>query len=254
MFTKRRKRVSSDQCTRCLGKGYWAKNFSLPDDRARNSDSGRVNLLSNNRNTKADVYINAVMHGKPMHVLLDTGCEISLLGARCINESKYSPTTEESFAANGVKVPLLGELIVDLKIGSNCVPTRFLVSSSVNEVYLGIDFLMANKCKWDFKAGYIEIDGCRAQLHSRTIVSSVRRIYVERSLVVPASQQINVPVELQWSDLRSPLPPCNLEVKVLSPGVLTAETLINGDKFKSCVPVMNLQGKPYRLRKGAYLG
>ena len=78
--------------------------------------------------------------------LLDTGCQISIMGSRILSDLQLKPTTRKLFAANGTAISLLGETTVDLQIGRQQGRKTILVSEMISEMILGIDWLRDNQC------------------------------------------------------------------------------------------------------------
>jgi len=60
--------------------------------------------------------------------------------------------------------PVLGTVTVNFEVAGVPVYCRFLVSDAVDEPMLGIDWLVANDCAWDFVHGTIKIAGKRSCL------------------------------------------------------------------------------------------
>jgi len=76
-----------------------------------------------------------------------------------VAQTDLSSDSTKLFAANGSQVDVVGSVTVDLLIGSQLLPTNFLVSSKINEVVLGIDFMCNNNCVWQFADKQICIAG-----------------------------------------------------------------------------------------------
>ena len=125
---------------------------------------------------RADVYINVQLDGRKVSVLLDSGCETSVINNRFVQPGSLQPTTLELFTANGEKLPIMGEVNVDMLIGQSKLRHKMVASSAIAEVILGIDFLKEFKCRWDFEHGVININGQWIKLHSRGTRGAVRRI------------------------------------------------------------------------------
>jgi len=54
------------------------------------------------------------------------------------------------YAAYGTPIPVMGTVTLRFEVAGAPVFCKFLVSDDVDEPMLGIDFLEANDCQWDF--------------------------------------------------------------------------------------------------------
>ena len=82
----------------------------------------------------------------------------------------------------------------------------------------------------------------------------MRRIYVRESVSVPAQTQINVPVCMPLSTLRTPASDWVTEAREFRPGLLMGRTLLpDCDQF-AAVQFVNLSDKTQRLCIGLFLG
>ena len=82
-----------------------------------------------------------------------------MLPRRFVPHTPSSGTKVKVYAANGTTIPVLGTITVNFKVAGVPVYCRFLVSDAVDEPMLGIDWLEANDCAWDFVRGTIRIAG-----------------------------------------------------------------------------------------------
>ena len=64
-----------------------------------------------------EVYIRVELGKRRLYGLLDTGCELSIVGRRILPKIPLRPTDRKLFAANGTPIPLLGEADVGIRIG-----------------------------------------------------------------------------------------------------------------------------------------
>jgi len=88
--------------------------------------------------------------------LLDTGCDTSIIGARLLpDHADVRPTTHTLLAANGTSILLEGEYKVHFWVAGKEFSICAVVTKSVHELILGIDFLSENSCHWDFGTGYV---------------------------------------------------------------------------------------------------
>ena len=126
-----------------------------------------------------EVYLRVGIEGKRVHALLDTGCEFSVMGRSLLPMHPVQPTQFKLFAANGTEIPLLGQTVVKLRVGSQEMDITLLVSENMNELILGADWLVENKCCWNFGTAQLNVMGrwfrCSASQHRIDVVQSMRR-------------------------------------------------------------------------------
>jgi len=117
---------------------------------------------------------------------------------------------------------------------------------------LGIDWLMANDCHWDFTRGTLMIKGQEVSLLERL----VRRVYVEENVFVPPLTQVTVPVRLAWTNYEKGANATEwmLDTKQLYQGMVVARSLLPEVSTKSFVRAVNLSDQPHTLSVGMCMG
>jgi len=93
---------------------------------------------------------------------------------------------------------------------------------------LGIDWLEANDCKWNFSSGSILLAGKEIPLCGRPRKPAVRRVYVEENVSIPPRSQANVPVILAWTAYETDVNNTEwvLDPKQVCHGVVVARSLL----------------------------
>ena len=87
-----------------------------------------------------------------------------------MSQTDLRPDSTKLFAADGSEVDVAGSVTVDLLIGSRLLPTTFLVSSKVNDVILGLEFMCNSNCEWRFADRQVRIAGAMVLLCQRPAV------------------------------------------------------------------------------------
>jgi len=82
-----------------------------------------------------------------------------MLPRRFVPPTPLSGTKVKVYAANGTTIPVLGTTNFNFEVAGVPVYCHFLVSDANDEPMLGIDWLEANDCAWDFVRGTIRIAG-----------------------------------------------------------------------------------------------
>ena len=243
------RRLNPDTCRKCFQSGHWAKDCP----QSKTTTQSNVQAMTKG-DLRADVYLDVTVYGRRLSVLLDSGCETSVIGASLLPGIRLETSTQELYAANGTRIPIVGETDLEFSVGDVKIQTRIVVSSAISEMILGIDFLTQNRCRWDFGRGLIELGGKWVHLRGRPGRTTVRRIYAQQNVSIPPKNVTNVPVKVMWSSLRPMDNDAALDPKTFGPGVMTARTLLDGNVFESAVQVMNLTDRSYRVRKGTLFG
>jgi len=153
--------------------------------------------------------------------------------------------------ANGTRIPLLGELEVKFRVAGR---QYALVTGAVDKFILGIDFLWAEACQWDFGGGRILLGSSWVRLQKQDSGNQVRRIYVAEDYHVPPGVQSDVPVSVTWPNLRTGSNDWVAEPKKMADGVIAARTLFSGEALQLVMRVINLSDELYNLRKNEHLG
>ena len=99
------------------------------------------------------VYLPIQLFGRRAIAMLDTGCDTSITGERMLPVNANVQPTMHALAANGTPIPLEGEYKVHFTFGGKEFSVYAVVTKSVHEFILGIDFLNEKACRWDFGTG-----------------------------------------------------------------------------------------------------
>jgi len=201
-------------------------------------------------------YLKIFVAGRDSVCLLDTGCDRSMLPRRFVPHTPLSFTDVKVYAANGTTIPVLGTVTVNFEVAEVPVYCRFLVSNAVDEPVLGIDWLEANDCAWDFVHGTIKIAGKEVALVNRPCRLAIRRVYLEENVVFPPWTQVNVPLRLTWTSYERGANNTEwiLDPKQTSQGVLVARSLLSKEDSKTFVRVVNLTDQPRDLQAQSSVG
>ena len=117
-----------------------------------------------------------------MPCLLDSGCELTLIPLSVYKQAGNVPLVTSNtriWTANGGRLDVIGEAQVPFKLNGKDITTTALVSGDVEEVMLGIDWLKAHGCKWDFVDNTLLVDGQTIRVSSRKKTQRCRRIFVD---------------------------------------------------------------------------
>jgi len=137
---------------------------------------------------------------------------------------ELDPTDQRLFAANGSQIPVKGRLMLRLSVQGTPTSINVLVSDAVENLILGVDWLVAQNVLWDFKSVSIRLKGKQIALRSRESQNLVRRIVVSEPIVIPPGHATDVPVSVTLRDLLVPKTEWAMEPRLLKKNVLAART------------------------------
>jgi len=91
---------------------------------------------------RANVYLRMQLAGKVLPVLVDYGCEVTLMPKADVDAAgniEVLPSSERLWAANGSELCIIGIATVPLFLDGRCIMTTALISPDVENVILGAD-------------------------------------------------------------------------------------------------------------------
>ena len=112
-------------------------------------DCAEIRAANGVRLEKREVYIGLTLNGMVEFALLDAGCKVSLEKSKFTKNLEVENSGVRLVAANHTHIDVQGEVILPFKLGNLDLPTPALVSDSVSEIMLGVDFLAGHECLWN---------------------------------------------------------------------------------------------------------
>jgi len=133
------------------------------------------------------VYLSAVVNGKFVLCMCDTGSEDSFLPYNLVDPKMIFPTTGKSYAANSTVMEILGRCKVEVEFDNQIqVGSDFLVSKRVACPMFSTKWLKKNTTSWDFASGTMTIQGYKFKLKEEDdLPNQCRKIMVEKDAVIP---------------------------------------------------------------------
>ena len=242
---RRRQRPVNNNCFGCQQPGHRLKECPLANSAVRRTEADAE---------PTEVYMEIDVCGKRCPCLLDTGCEKSIMPRRLVPTAHLHQADNTIKAANGSEIPILGSMRLAFTLAGMPLYADFLVTDSIDEVMLGVDWLAANDCVWRLGDCYVTIRGRKVRLKSRRSIAFCRRVCTEETLLVEPGTQVNVPVRITWNSLRAPSADWLIEPKVFRKGVFSARTLLPRDRNFAAVNVINTSPHPCKIKLGQVLG
>jgi len=177
-------------------------------------------------------------------VFLDTGCDLSVMSSRALPNLSYVPCAQDMLAANMSPVPILGKATISFSVVGHMLQHEFLVSDAVEEIIFGSDWLVMNRCHWDFDKGSLCIgslsEPCQVQLMHVRPHRHMRRIYVRNTVELKPCSKSDVAVRSIWSTMPLSTAEWLVEAKELRPGVHLARTL-NSNRLRNICACFEFQ-------------
>ena len=136
----RRNENNLKKCYRCGKEGHFKREcVKIVNGNPPPTESGTRLGTIGAALRSPEIYVNAIVAGKPVTCLLDTGCERSIIGRKLIPNYNMDYTNLNLYAANGTSIPVVGALQLAFTIDGNPVRANVVVTEALEELILGID-------------------------------------------------------------------------------------------------------------------
>jgi predicted aspartyl protease len=246
--------VAFDVCRKCGEKGHWARECPLLVTRKRDTTGrSKANALMTNSRPHRQVYIQFVYEGQFYRALLDTGCDISVMGAHVLPGISYQECSQKLYAANLSAVPIVGSTELKYAIGGVTMRYELSVSDEIDEIVFGVGWLTDHRCVWDFEQGKLYIrDGEKPRPVSLWAVNRrpcIRRIYAKDTTEIPSRSQVDLPVKSIWSTLPPKAVDWLAEPRELRTHVIAARTLLSTEG-QAHIRVVNCGSTDCTIQRG----
>ena len=200
-------------------------------------------------------------NGRWRHFLVDSDSDLCLLpGDFCKGAQLSKSRIPYITAANGTKIPLKGEVRLEMRIlgpPEDSSPTEmfivnFLVSDTLTEGLLGIDFLQQYGALWNFSTGRLEV-GHKEYKPTSALRYEACRVVASRSLEIPACSEAIIPGLLRASSSRQLHGQLMTDATIIKEGVAVAGALLPLRCEDLPVRILNLVDRPYKVKAGGLL-
>ena len=108
-------------------------------------------LIELGKHRGGNAYITVSIGGVQREILLDTGCDQSLIPASYVEGYELMPTGARVTAANDTPIKIVGRTQVVIELGPLHFKSWVLVSDMISEGMLGLDWIEQVCPTWDFE-------------------------------------------------------------------------------------------------------
>jgi len=170
----------------------------------------------------------AEIQGRPIRCLINSGCDRSVIGWRCVPSAKLNLSTYELFTANKAPLRVIGDLDIALMVDGHSMEANVSLLPDIEELLLGSNWLIRNQCHWNFTTGTIKMGDLELKTHKRSSVDTSCRVVVAERCVVPPRHEANIAVKVMRVEAETAEPvDWAVEPRELTPGVVAARTLLS---------------------------
>jgi len=128
-------------CNFCKELGHWHKDCPKRKDQSKEEAKVQPVLSVSTNMSPTKIYVTAEVNGEPVHCLLDSGCEWSVIMAGLAPEAKLTPSQYSLFAANKASLDVLGDTVIPFVINGHAFEAGVSVCDKVEDFLLGSDWL-----------------------------------------------------------------------------------------------------------------
>jgi len=216
----------------CPLRGKVQQNYEVAD---RYSAQAKSASRRTEQNVSAATYLQARVGKRVCNCLLDTGSDVTVIPASLVCRDDIKDTVHTLSAANATEIAVIGEVSLPFSVGEFKETLTGLVSEHVDEVMLGIDWMVSNSVIWEFDRSRIKIDKKYYGLKRRSDNRAwCRRVVLQGDVVIPSRTE--VVVRRLSDDVGKGGLDWGTEPRPLVPGVHVSRTVILGDRWSS-IPV-----------------
>jgi len=186
--------------------------------------------------------------------MLDTVCDRSVIGRRLLAREKLAPSRYSLTAAGQNPIQVDGEAHIQFTIEGTPMEADVSVSTELDELLLGCDWLTKQGGSWDFKSGTLRLDGLEICLRSKYSDYGCRRVSATEPCIIPPYHKMNVPVKLEGQKVHQSSVEWALGARPMQDGILVARTLFGDENNVKVARILNHTGSPFELGPGDFVG
>lgn len=191
-------------------------------------------------------------------MLVDTGANVTILSKKFVHDftpelvHRIEPVNINLITATGESSPFLGQLNVDIGLGSKFYPHSVLIADIPGEGILGMDFLLTHNCDVLLSKNKLKLSGETIQCFQ--FASSAKtccRICIQETIMVPANSEIIVSGEPTSPIFKGSIGLIEPNEEFIEKsGLLMARAIVKSNSYDIPLRIMNVQDQPCTLYKG----
>ena len=206
------------------------------------------------------LFLSSSILGVEIDFLLDTGSTLTVrhpdkfMGIAEKERPRLCRNNSQIRMANGDLLASYGEAILPLCIGDQVLQHTVVVADIEAPGILGLDFLKRHKGILDASNGILTIDSQRHKCMTGLEGSSVCRVQLKDTVVIPAQSEMIISGECRWPYGQNKNGLLEPSVSFLKRNLLMGKAVVDPHGDEIPVRVLNPTSDPFTLYKGTTLG
>src|SRR6218665_637613 len=195
-------------------------------------------------------YLKVALHGKTIFALLDSGSQTSLCPQKLIRPRDVRPSSQSLIAANGTIINVAGESELTIKVDNMTFKVPVLITPQLDDLILGLGWMQERITSWNFKEGWVEMQGRRVNVHFRSEAGRCRRVATAKDVVVPPFSELEVEAYAILPNLKEKPSTWATKASLLDTGLIVAGSLLPKRAVDLTLRVLNPTDKAIQLQRG----
>ena len=213
------------------------------------------------REKQVKTCIEVVYEGETIIALVDTGSDVTIAGddvARRFGWRIQEHATKTVKIANDEEMIIYGIVKIPLHVGGRRVKSEILITPDLSGLIIGVDWLKKQgEFIWNFRVGKIKFEaGDWLELQEEEDSRQIRRVYISKDTLIPASGQAEVDVRVKHKT-PGDKPYLgyveNSEIPSLN-NVFSARSLIPAQFSDIKISILNTEKRSQVIPKGTEIG
>ena len=197
--------------------------------------------------------ITGLVAGKLQVLIIDTGASHSIIRKDLVRHGIKPVLGAKLRTATGQQAPICGNIILSVDIGNVAVDHEFLVAEIVDEIIIGMDFMIAHGLTLDMREMVMKFQNTDILLNSGyNYKNNVRKLYVigDETLAPNSESVVWVKSEQDHPEKKF----CMIEPENTNKNVIVGRSLVQFESHEGVpICVLNLTNAVQVLKKGTLI-